>query len=58
MNIRERNMTAAIWFLAAVASVAVIGCFALASSLGRCEKNKAMVEKAYEVLACITGGCR
>ena len=48
MNIRERNMVTAIWFLSLLAVVAVLACFGLAQKLGRCERDKSRVEAAYE----------
>ena len=58
MNIRERNMAVAIWFLGLVASVAMIGCIGLASKLGHCERERDKAQGAYEALVCSMGGCQ
>ena len=58
MNIHERNMTAAIWFLGLWAVVGTICCFGLAQKLGRCEKKLDMAGRAYSVFCREMGGCR
>lgn len=44
MNIRERNLTAAIWFLALWSLAATVACFGLSQKLGRCESGRTIGE--------------